>query len=230
MSTGVVIFSRMDSRRLPGKALRDIAGRPLLGRVIDRANRCTRADVVIVATSDRPDDDAIADFALAEGSQLFRGDLDDVLGRALSCCNAYGLTRFARVCGDRPFFDPATVDRLIAEHAANGLDLATTLCPRSYPPGLTVEIVGTDALRHADASATEAKEREHFTQYFYRRSGDFKIRSFEAIEELDFSDLAFAVDDESDLRRAAWVASRLSGNGASAEMAEVVSIYRKAAD
>ena len=39
MNVGVIIFSRMDSKRLPGKALVEIGKRPMLGRVIDRANR-----------------------------------------------------------------------------------------------------------------------------------------------------------------------------------------------
>ena len=50
MSRGVIIFSRMDSNRLPGKALIDICGRSLLGRVIDRAKNIKGAERIIVAT------------------------------------------------------------------------------------------------------------------------------------------------------------------------------------
>ena len=39
MKVGAIIFSRMDSKRLPGKALVEIEGRSMLGRVIDRAKR-----------------------------------------------------------------------------------------------------------------------------------------------------------------------------------------------
>ena len=67
MATGLIIFARMSSSRLPGKMLLPIAGRALLGRVIDRA-RCVKGDrPVVVATSKEAADDAIERFARAEG-------------------------------------------------------------------------------------------------------------------------------------------------------------------
>ncbi len=48
---GAIIFSRYDSSRLYGKALIDIEGRSLLGRVIDRAKLIKGVSKIIVATS-----------------------------------------------------------------------------------------------------------------------------------------------------------------------------------
>ena len=50
MSVGAIIFSRYTSSRLPGKALVDIAGRCLLGRVLDRSKLVKGIDHVILAT------------------------------------------------------------------------------------------------------------------------------------------------------------------------------------
>ena len=61
MKIGAIIFSRMDSKRLPGKALVKIGGRPMLGRVIDRS-KCTMTDNIIVATSFREIDNEIVLF------------------------------------------------------------------------------------------------------------------------------------------------------------------------
>ena len=52
----------MDSNRLPGKALIDICGRSLLGRVIDRAKNIKGAERIIVATSSRSIDNPITSF------------------------------------------------------------------------------------------------------------------------------------------------------------------------
>ena len=62
MSTPVLIFSRMDSERLPGKALLPVAGRPLLARVIDRV-RLSAAGPIVVCTSERKCDEPIAQLA-----------------------------------------------------------------------------------------------------------------------------------------------------------------------
>ena len=63
MNIGAIIFSRFDSRRLPGKAMLDIEGRPLLGRVIDRTKKIKKIQKIIVATSNRDTDNIISDFA-----------------------------------------------------------------------------------------------------------------------------------------------------------------------
>ena len=60
---GGIIFSRFDSNRLFGKALIDIEGRALLGRVIDRSKLIKGISKLIVATSERPIDNQIHEFA-----------------------------------------------------------------------------------------------------------------------------------------------------------------------
>ena len=100
---GVLIFSRFDSSRLPGKALLDISGKELLGRVIDRSKKIRGITGVAVATSDRNIDDNVAAFAKAQGVDVFRGSVDDVAKRAIEACNFYGWDAFVRICGDRPF-------------------------------------------------------------------------------------------------------------------------------
>ena len=90
----ICVLARMDSTRLPGKALMELGGRPLLGLVLDRVRRAYRAERVVVATTDRAIDDPIAEFTAQEATRsprspstvplsLFRGDCDDVAGRIL---------------------------------------------------------------------------------------------------------------------------------------------------
>ena len=82
-STAIIIFSRHNSTRLPGKALKLIHGREMLGWVIDRARLVNNNIPVIVATSSEPQDDQIAEFSQSNGVFCFRGDLNNVLKRAI---------------------------------------------------------------------------------------------------------------------------------------------------
>ena len=61
MSFRVVIPARYSSSRLPGKPLLDIAGKPMVQHVYERASRCG-ASSVIVATDDQRIADAVKDF------------------------------------------------------------------------------------------------------------------------------------------------------------------------
>jgi len=111
---GVVVFSRYNSTRLPGKALLDLGGKPLLGRILERLRHVQSADKLIVATSDQGSDDALAEFVKAEPNvDLYRGPLNDVSGRALGCMRAFGLDVMVRICGDSPFEIPAVIDDML---------------------------------------------------------------------------------------------------------------------
>ena len=81
MTPGAVIQARMGSTRLPGKSLADIAGRPLLGRALDRLHGARTLDIVAVATTVDASDDPIAAFCASEGIRCHRGPTDDVLRR-----------------------------------------------------------------------------------------------------------------------------------------------------
>src|SRR3990170_54617 len=63
-----IIQARMSSRRLPGKVLLDIAGQPMLVRVVERVQRAETVDEVVVATTSDPSDNAVE--ALCKGLPL----------------------------------------------------------------------------------------------------------------------------------------------------------------
>ena len=224
--TGLIIFARHDSRRLPGKVLRDLKGRPMLGRVIDRVRRIPGSLPAVVATSDRPVDDAIAAFAADEGVAVFRGAAEDVAGRALACAEAHGFDIFVRISADSPFVDPevaAAVMRLFDERTA---DVATNTFPRSFPPGTSVEVVAKDAMQRASAAMTASDEKEHVTLHFYRNPESFRIVNLSADDDR-YRDIRLAVDTADDLERTAWILGRLDGAEHDASLDRVAELARR---
>jgi len=55
-----IIQARMSSSRLPGKVLLDIAGGPMLARVVARTSRAASVHQVLVATTTEASDDPVA--------------------------------------------------------------------------------------------------------------------------------------------------------------------------
>ena len=213
MTIGAIIFSRFSSQRLPGKALIDIQGRELLGRVIDRSRHIKNIDEIIVATSSESEDDKIAEYAKKENIQVFRGSLDNVAHRALWASKKHKFDSFVRICGDRPFMDPEIISDLVFMQKNSDLDLITTAFPRTLPPGLTVEIIKTAALERAISSMVDSSEREHITSYFYKNSDEFSIKNIDPISEIDFKDINLCLDTEDDRIRLEWIVSHLDKNG-----------------
>lgn len=207
MDNGLIIFSRFDSSRLPGKVLRDVGGRPLLGRCIDRARRLKSARVV-VATSDRGVDNPIADFCRTEGVDCFRGETENVAKRALASAQAFGFRRFARICGDSPLFPDELIGHLLDVQRLTGIDVACNVHPRTYPPGASAEVIATEAMERLVASDLSDDEREHCTLYFYNHPEMFGIHNVTAPEP-DWRGFKLAVDTPEDLQRMAQFFSTL---------------------
>jgi spore coat polysaccharide biosynthesis protein SpsF len=200
---GIIVFARMSSSRLPGKMLMDLGGRTLLERVIDRA-RCVHPDVVL-ATSDRPEDDALEENAEKAAIPVFRGSLDDVMGRAVQAAQHHEFDAFARLCGDRPLFPMDDMKRgldRMQRSLASGTpaDLVTTQVPHPVPAGLTTEILRTEALAQARSSTEAAQDLEHVTTWFYDHPEQCRIVALET-NARDLKGCHFSVDRPIDLER-----------------------------
>ena len=176
MRTGAIIFSRMNSQRLPGKALIEISGKLLIERVLIAARKIEKIDHICIATSINKDDNLIEEFADKYNVDVYRGDKSDVAMRALNASIKFGYESFIRVCGDRPFIDSHIFNDLINIHSTN-FDITTNLFPRSVPPGLSAEVITVKALEKIISMTSDPINREHITKYIYENPNNFKIKS-----------------------------------------------------
>ncbi len=223
---GLVIFSRLDSSRLPGKALLDIAGRPMLSWVIERL-RCLRGtDRIVVATTDRDIDDPIVKLAEFEGVEVFRGDVDNVAGRALACCEHFGFERMARICGDSPLLDVSLYQSALARDDTADWDLISNVFPRSYPTGASMELVSVMALRTALSGTVDDQDREHMTRYFYRKSERFRILNLSAPDDR-YLGVRLVVDTPRDLERVRFIMHVDRGDPCEVDLERVCDLARQ---
>ena len=119
-----IIQARMGSTRLPGKVLRPLAGLPMLARVVNRVAAAGSVDAVLVATSDQPRDDVLADFCSAHAIDCFRGSEEDVLHRFWQAACAKGGDPVLRITADCPCADPGVIDSLYKLFIEQDLDHA----------------------------------------------------------------------------------------------------------
>lgn len=199
-TVGIVVQARTGSSRFPGKVLADLHGSPLIVREIERLRRVPGVDRIVVATSDAPADDALAEtIEGCEGANLFRGPEHDVLARYAGAARAFGLDIVGRVTGDCPLIDPDVIATVLARFRATpGCDYASNCRPRSWPHGFDVEFVSRAALEAADTEATDGFDREHVLVYVFTRPKWFVCVNVEA-EERRHEGLRLTVDYPADL-------------------------------
>lgn len=111
MRTGVVILARCKSERFPGKVLAPLGGRPILSWLIAKAWK-VKPDVVVVATSTEPEDDATEALCHEEMVSCYRGPNLDVMARVRMAWETYGITHAVEFSGDCPFIDLAPAQRI----------------------------------------------------------------------------------------------------------------------
>ncbi len=225
MKVGALIIARMNSSRCPGKALRDVAGKSLIDRVVERARRIRSANELVVATTLEKADDTLADHCRGLGVAVFRGPADNVAKRVVDCAAASDWSHFVRINADCPFLDPGLVDSGIRRLVDDLLDLVTNVEPRSYPYGVAVEVFRTNAFRRAYRWMTYPDEFEHVSRYFYRHRDQFRIGHLPPADA-DYSGVRLTVDTEDDLQRAAVLMEHLGPACESSSWREVVAAYR----
>ena len=189
----------MSSTRLPGKVLRPLAGAPMILRQIERVSRSARIDALVTATSDQTSDDDLAVTLQGAGVSVFRGPLDDVLGRFAAALDAFGpADHVVRLTGDCPLADWTVIDAVIDRCLEDGSDYASsTWEQRTFPKGLDAEIMTADALRLAAAEAVSPYDREHVTPFIYGHPDRFRITG--VTQALDEGEVRWTVDRPDDL-------------------------------
>lgn len=194
-----VVQARMGSTRLPGKVFRNLAGRSMLEWVVLRLARAKRISSIVVATTDGPRDNPIAELARRLGAGVFRGSESDVLARYAGAAKATRADLVVRVTADCPLVDPALADEMLSAFGKAGpWDHYSNVVERTYPRGLDLEIVPARALVRAQREAKAPQEREHVTPYLYLHPELFRVGHHR--DASDRSALRWTVDTEEDFR------------------------------
>jgi len=196
MRTIAIIQTRMGSRRLPGKVLRDLAGDTMLARVVQRVRAARTISQIVIATTNTDIDDAVVREGSRLGCGVFRGSEDDVLARYLGAAREFDADRVVRMTSDCPLLDPAVIDAVVAALGPD-LDYVSNTHDRSYPRGLDVEAFHRDTLERMARLAESPPAREHVTAYVVERPDLFVTRQVKAAG--DDSDLRWTVDAPDDL-------------------------------
>jgi spore coat polysaccharide biosynthesis protein SpsF len=199
MKTVAIIQARMGSSRLPGKVLLDLAGEPMLARVVSRVRRARTLEGFIIATTTEPSDDALAALCDERGWPCFRGSRDDVLDRYYRAARQCGAEVIVRITSDCPLIDPEVIDLVVGEFLRRWprVQYATTDEPRrSFPRGLDTEVFDFASLERAWREDRNPAWREHVTPYLYRRQDLFTLHN--VVHHTDCSAYRWTVDTPED--------------------------------
>ena len=193
----IILQARVNSVRLPGKALLPVAGIP--SAVLAGLRAARSGFPLTAATSVAGANDPLAAAFQAAGLPVFRGSEDDVLGRFVSATGTLpDETILVRLTGDNVVPDSDFISLLVEALKAREVEIMGTQAARGLPYGLSAEAFRLSALRRAAASTDAAFDREHVTPWLYRNA---RSAPFDRLDgEMDISCLRCTLDMQDDYR------------------------------
>ena len=189
-----IITASMMSKRFPRKMLSQVYGMTLIEYIICRARELP-VDRIILGVTYLEEDDVLAEIGRVWGLELDRGQPKNQVSQFIRCDDDYAL----RLYGDSPCINSELIARGMFFMDPDGMyDVITNICTRTFPLGVSLEIIKLEALRRAYPYMT-AQDKEFITSYFYRNKEQFNIK--EIFNGKDESDLRLTVDYPEDLGR-----------------------------
>ena len=196
MKVVCLVQARVGSTRLPGKILKEICGKTILHHEIDRLKKCKEIDEIVIATTDKEDDDKIVNEAKKLSVKYFRGSENDVLSRFYYAAKENNADIVVRVTSDCPCIDFEILDKMLIyfkdKYKEKQIDYLSNTINRTYPRGYDIEIFTFSALEKSYINAKKEYEREHVTPYIYDKTNNFLKLSFENKD--DYSEYRVTLD------------------------------------
>lgn len=199
MSVTAIIQSRMGSSRLPGKAMRLMAGKPMLQHVAERVAACVGVSQVIIATTDKPEDREIVDWCQASGyhsvawNRVLPDGQNDVLGRFVQAVRLSDDQIIMRVTGDCPLWCPILGAEVIESFKKHTVNLCSNVNPKL--DGFDTEVFTRAALIGADRMADSSYDRQHVTAFLHKRTSQCYVDHLAKVGGMKLS-----VDTEEDFK------------------------------
>jgi spore coat polysaccharide biosynthesis protein SpsF len=192
--TSVFLQVRLDSSRLPRKALADLGGKTVLERCLAALDG-VKVDrrVVVTEPSSAPE---IEVLVKAAGWDLFVGSKDNVLDRFVQAARQTGTKTIVRATGDNPLVSAALANLVLERHRVDEADFSAL---DGGPLGSGVEVARASAYEQALGSAPDAFECEHVSPFLYRRPDRFRVRRSPVPDSCRLPEARITLDTADDL-------------------------------
>jgi spore coat polysaccharide biosynthesis protein SpsF len=166
----LVLQARMGSTRLPGKSMMDLAGAPLLGRILERVKRVTSVHEIVMATTEIASDDVLAELGREYGVSVFRGSENDLVDRYYQAGKTHGADIMLRLPADNATPEPGEIDRIVHYHLNSDSVFSSNLTQvfgNNYPDGIGAEVMDFWAFEEIWAKGADNFRREHAATNFF---------------------------------------------------------------
>ncbi len=191
--TGVFLQVRLDSTRLPGKALLPLEDYTVIEQAM-RSLKVVKADIFALLT-DSSSAFQLEPLAEKWGYEVFAGDKDNVLKRYADAIEHFSVSTVIRATGDNPLVSGRLANKILDYHLLKNADYSGFT---GIPIGTGVEILKAEAILKANSLSDNSYEKEHVSPFLYFRDKEFSIKRVPVSSEYYCPDTRVTLDTEFD--------------------------------
>jgi len=193
----IVIQCRINSKRLPFKALYPIAGIPLIVFLFKRLKNTldSRDYRLVLATTKKQEDDILAYWAQEEKIDVIRGQEDNVVSRYNDCLDIFDSDIVVRVTGDNPLTCPNIIKFIIDEMIRLSVDY---IQPIDIPYGVGAEVYSSQLIRSLNTKKLNKEEKEHLNLNIINNPDIYLPVFCKINENISRPDIRLTVDTKED--------------------------------
>ncbi len=174
INVGLIVHARMSSTRLPGKAMYDINGEPVIFRILSRLSQKFGNEKVFLSTSTKKNDDILQNYVESKGFKVYRGEEDNLVKRFLDIALDQKLTHVIRITGDDLFRNLNSLDLMIEQMIKNDSDY---IFSNDLILGCNSEIMNLETLLFINDYANDLNQT-HALTWFLDRKEIFNITEY----------------------------------------------------
>ena len=205
----LLIQVRMGSKRLPKKSMLDLAGKPMIYRIIERIKRCKLPDEIVLITSKKKEDKIFKKIAKNLNIKIFFGSQNNLVERHLKATQRFEGKIIVRVPGDNCLSEPKEIDKIIKYHLKQKdrcfTSNLTNIFNSGYPDGIGAEVFDFDTLKNVAKKNISKIKKEHLSLNFFDYKNQkiinnnfCRVKTLKCPEYYSFPNLRLDVNTSSD--------------------------------
>ena len=172
----LIIQARMGSKRLPGKSMLDLAGQPLVSRIIERVKRCKKINEIVLAIPNTEEDKVLLEIGKVNEISVYQGSENNLLERYFKAAVMKSANYVVRLPADNAVPEPKEIDKIISHHLSlkrRGFSSnLSSFFNSGYPDGIGAEIFDFSLLSEVYSKENNLEMQEHIHLNFFDYSNE----------------------------------------------------------
>lgn len=165
INPGIIIQARMESKRFPGKMMKKLSNKTVLGHILERLKKCKKVKKIILCVPDNKKNLCLINVAKQEKINYFAGSHSNLVKRYYDAAKKFNIDPIIRIPGDNIIPEPKEIDKILIHHInQKNRVFSSNLTPfldSGYPDGIGAEVFNFSLLEEISNLKLTKKQKEH---------------------------------------------------------------------